>query len=315
MKHKLSITLTLLGMFLITQFIGIYVVNAYTPIQELIIDPSTGEKTIFLQENKIPFSSQKGEEPISITEIILAFALAFLIIFALMKYKLKFVIRTWFFFVVFFGLTITIYAVLKNYPIPAEYIAIAISIPLAYFKIFKPHILIHNLTELMVYPGIAAVFVSILTVKAILVILVLLSIYDMWAVCKSGIMQKMAKFQMEELRIFGGFLIPSASKRVKAQIKKIKLKYKNKKMPKKIENKKFKINIAILGGGDVVFPIITAGVFMRAYDLTSALFIIFGALAGLTWLFIITKKGKAYPAMPYITAGIFAGLILWKIFF
>ncbi len=86
-------------------------------------------------------------------------------------------------------------------------------------------------------------------------------------------------------------------------------------MPKKIENKKFKINIAILGGGDVVFPIITAGVFMRAYDLTSALFIIFGALAGLTWLFIITKKGKAYPAMPYITAGIFAGLILWKIFF
>jgi hypothetical protein len=44
----------------------------------------------------------------------------------------------------------------------------------------------------------------------------------MWAVWKSQIMQKMAKFQMEELRLFGGFMIPSVPKKVKDQIKKIK---------------------------------------------------------------------------------------------
>lgn len=132
----------------------------------------------------------------------------------------------------------------------------------------------------------------------------------------------MAKFEMEELRIFGGFLIPTMSKKVKAQIQKIKQKYKGKKIPKKIKTKKFKVNLAILGGGDVIFPIITAGVFMRAYPqqslfgimgLTPALFIILGALLGLTFLFSITKKGKSYPAMPYISTGIFAALILWKL--
>ncbi len=128
-------------------------------------------------------------------------------------------------------------------------------------------------------------------------------------------MQKMAKFQMDELKIFGGFLIPSTSKKVKDQMEKIKIKYQNKSIPKSVKNKKFKINLAILGGGDVIFPIITAGVFMRAYDIIPALFIIAGSLAGLLSIFIFSKKGKAYPAMPYITTGIFAGLLLWKLFF
>lgn len=126
-------------------------------------------------------------------------------------------------------------------------------------------------------------------------------------------MQKMAKFQMEELKLFGGFLIPSMSDKVRKQIKRIKQKYKGKKMPAKIKKKKFKVNLAILGGGDVIFPIIAAGVFMRTFGLGPALFVTFGALAGLIGLFMITKKGKAYPAMPYITAGIFLGMILGKI--
>ena len=136
----------------------------------------------------------------------------------------------------------------------------------------------------------------------------------MWAVWKSGIMQKMAKFQMEELKLFGGFLIPSLSKKTKIQIARIKQKYKNKKIPKKIRQKKFKVNLAILGGGDVIFPIITAGVFMRAFGIIPALFIIFGALLGLGFLFSITKKGKSYPAMPYISVGILLGMLIWKLF-
>ena len=296
MKHKLSITLILLGMFLLTQFIGLFILNQYAG-------------------NDLPFGLEEEKETVGISQIILAFALAFVIIFTLMKYKWKFIIRAWFFLVVTLALAITLYAILKDYSMSAELIAIAISVPLAYFKIFKPHILVHNFTELLIYPGIASVFIPILNPLSILGLLILISIYDMWAVWKSGIMQKMAKFQMEELKIFGGFLIPSASKKVKLQIKKIKEKYKDKEIPNKIKNKKFKVNLAILGGGDVIFPIITAGVFMRAYDIIPAIFIIFGALAGLIGLFLISKKGKAYPAMPYITSGIFAGLILWQIFF
>jgi presenilin-like A22 family membrane protease len=49
---------------------------------------------------------------------------------------------------------------------------------------------------------------------------------------------------------------------------------------------------------------------MRAYGIIPALLIIFGALLGLSFLFMITKKGKAYPAMPYISVGIFLGMLI-----
>ncbi len=321
-KHKLSITLLLLSMFLVTQVIGLFVVNAYAPIST--VDEETGE--IILDQDTLPFGLETPEDEPTPTflSIVFSFALAFALIFILMKYRWKMVIRLWFFFVVALALAISINAFLKApilysslYPLISNLslVALAIAIPLSFIKIFRPNMYIHNATELLIYPGIAAVFVPILTPMSIIGLLILISIYDAWAVWRSGIMQKMAKFQMDELKIFGGFLVPSASAKVKNQIKNIKIKYQDKKMPKSIKNKKFKINLAILGGGDVIFPIITAGVFMRAYDIVPALFIIAGSLLGLISIFLFSKKGKAYPAMPYITTGIFAGLLIWKLLF
>ena len=318
MKHKTSITLILLSMFLVTQFIGLFVIATYAPISQTIINPETGEHETIITENMLPFGLQSPQdEPTpSFLSIVFAFALAFAFIFLLMKYKWKILIRSWFFFVIALALGITINAFLKYTTLTnISIIALVIAIPLSFLKIFKPNTYFHNSTELLIYPGIAAVFVPILTPISIIALLILISIYDMWAVWKSGIMQKMAKFQMDELKIFGGFLIPSASKKVKLQIARIKQKYKNKKIPLKIKNKKFKVKLAILGGGDVIFPIITAGVFMRAYGLIPALFIIGGALLGLTSIFLLSKKEKAYPAMPYITTGIFLGILIWRIFF
>ena len=285
-------------MFLATQFIGLFVINTLG--------------------DELPFGLQTPDDQPTPTflSIIFSFALAFAAIFILMKYKWKMIIRLWFFLVITLALAISINAILKLTTLTnISAIAMAIAIPLAFFKIFKPNMYIHNATELLIYPGIAAIFVPILNPTSIIALLILISIYDAWAVWKSGIMQKMAKFQMEEVKIFGGFLITSMSDKVRAQIKNIKLKYKNKKMPKTIKNKKYKVNLAILGGGDVIFPIITAGVFMKAYGLTPALFIIFGSFAGLLSIFLTSKKGKSYPAMPYITTGIFAGLLLWKLLF
>ena len=316
MKHKLSITLILLGMFLLTQFIGLWVVASYMPITESTINQETGEIELIVQERNLPFGLQTPDDEITTNfiSIVFSFIFALAIILILMKYKWKFIIRTWFFFVISLALGISIYAFIRNSVSNPQILALVIAVPLSYFKIFKPNVLTHNITELLIYPGIAAVFIPILTPLSIIGLLILISLYDMWAVWKSGIMQKMAKFQMEELRIFGGFLIPSASAKVKMQIKNLKQKYKGKKMPKKFKTKKFKVNIAMLGGGDVIFPIITAGVFMKSFGIIPAIFIIAGALGGLTFLFTITKKGKAYPAMPYISSGIFLGIAIWKFF-
>ena len=85
--------------------------------------------------------------------------------------------------------------------------------------------------------------------------------------------------------------------------------------------------MAILGGGDVIFPIIIAGVLLKTAIINlpfglpqfvggiySALFAVAGATLGLTYLFFWAEKRKFYPAMPFITVGIFLGiLIAWLV--
>jgi len=335
MKHKLSITLLLLVMFFATQLIGLTILNAYAPVKTSTLNETTGTTELSIEKPGLPFGleyEETNEQTPNFLSILFAIVFAFVIFSLLMKYNLKMIMRLWFFTVIIVSLGISFYPLLvKNFPNPSI-IALLIALPLAFFKIVKPNIYVHNLTELFIYPGIAIVITSLIysptnriaSISFMLFLLILISVYDAWAVWKSGIMQKMAKFQMEELHIFGGFLIPSMSKKDKNKIKNIKQKYKNKKqkIPTKIKNKKFKVNLAILGGGDVIFPIITAGVFMWSFPaqalfgiagLIPALFIIGGALAGLIYLFIQTEKDKAYPAMPYITSGIFIGLALWYV--
>ena len=135
--------------------------------------------------------------------------------------------------------------------------------------------------------------------------MIIISIYDIWAVWHSGIMQKMVKYQINELKIFSGFFVPYISKKLRIKLKKMRKSQKGKKLKTKI-----KVNMAILGGGDVIFPIITAGVMLKTFGFMSALFVIIGATCGLGYLFFFAAKKKFYPAMPFITAGIFAGIIL-----
>ncbi len=117
-------------------------------------------------------------------------------------------------------------------------------------------------------------------------------------------MQKMAKYQIKEMKIFTGFFVPYLDKKIKQQIQK----WKKTLSSKQLAKKKIKVNMAILGGGDVVFPIIASGVMLKTLGLGSALLVVLGATLGLAYLFFFAKKRRFYPAMPFITAGIFAGI-------
>ncbi len=178
--------------------------------------------------------------------------------------------------------------------------SLILALPFVLLKILRPSVIIHNLTEVFIYAGLSLVFVNVLSPITIVAILVLISFYDMWAVWYSGIMQKMAKFQMKEMRIFNGFLIPYLTKEMREKIEKAK---QNK---KKI---KMKVPVALLGGGDIAFTMIPAGVFLKAFGWIPALFIVAGALVGLTYLLFNSEKKRFYPAMPFITLGIFLGIL------
>ncbi len=304
-------------MFIITQFIGLTVLHADPFHLEYEVN-GTMQKVSnpYLSWIEPPEAETQKESFGMLGGLIIAFIIAISLLFFLMKFKIEFFLKAWFFVVVCIALFLTFYAFEKIAPFMinpfwAMIIAFGIALPLAFIKIYKKEFIVHNFTELLIYPGIAAVFVPILNFLTIIILLIIISLYDIWAVWHSGIMQKMAKYQIDKLNIFSGFFVPYASKKTREKIKLLKEKYKNKKISKKAMNsKKFKINVAILGGGDIIFPIITAGIMLKTFGLAYSLFVIAGATLGLSYLFFFAEKKKFYPAMPFITAGIFAGMIL-----
>lgn len=292
MKYNLKITAILLLMFVITQFIGLFVVNHYSPDD---VDLPFGLET--------PNVETQSDYNILFSGIIFAFIIAILILLFLTKLKIEFILKVWFFVVVSIALSISFFSVLSalNYGL---LIALVLAVPLAAVKIYGRNFIVHNLTELLIYPGIAAVFVPLLNIITVVALLILISIYDMWAVWHSKIMIKMAKYQINNLKIFSGFFVPYASKKVRAQIRN----WKKTMSKKQLAKKKVKVDVAILGGGDVVFPIITSGVVLKTLGLIPAIFVIAGATLGLGYLFFAAKKKKYYPAMPFITTGILLGI-------
>ncbi|MEX0920919.1 MAG: presenilin family intramembrane aspartyl protease [Candidatus Pacearchaeota archaeon] len=308
MKHNLKVTAIILVMFILTQFVGLYVVNHYSDDANQLpewIDPPE------VEENSDYYGF--------LSAIILAFIIAISLFFLLTKFKIEFVLRAWFFLVVAMALYISFLSIFSPLVKYAILISVIVSFALSIVKIYGRNFFIHNFTEILIYPGIAAIFVPILNVYTIIVLLIIISVYDIWAVWHSGIMQKMAKYQIDKLKIFSGFFVPYFSKSVKLKIKKWKKTLSKKQMAKK----KFKVNVAILGGGDVVFPILASGVVLNTTTLSlpfgmkefiggffPAVFVIIGATLGLVYLFFFSEKKKFYPAMPFITAGILLGLFI-----
>ena len=305
-------------MFIVAQLIGLYIIH---------VDPLTLEANVNGTIQSVPnpqlsfIQPPEGASPLSLFfNILLAFVIAIGLMFILMRYKVKFFLRLWFFLVVVFALWIVFYTIeiivpFVINPLPAVIIPLIFAVPLAYIKIYRKNMIVHNLTELLVYPGIAVIFVSLLTqwspIKNLILIiflLILISIYDIIAVLKTRHMIKLAKFQAKS-KIFAGLLVPY------------------KKLPKEDIPKgnltPTKGRIAVLGGGDIGFPLIFAGVVMKDLMLTNpeiigflkSLVIPFFTTIALLFLLIKGKKDKFYPAMPYLSIGCFVGFFVIWLFF
>ncbi len=298
MKHDIKITLILVFIFLLSQIIGLFfVANDINQINyigdELVVEhqnTALGERPQVTGSNSVIYTSI----------IILLGTIIFLI---LAKFKAKKIWKGWYFVAVIMAMTIALGVFINN-----ALIAFLISLLLALLKIFKPDVIIHNLTEILMYTGVAVIFVPLFDLFWISVFLILISIYDMYAVWKSKHMITMAKFA-SETELFAGLNINYN---------------KNGKIVKPSKKgKKIKIKRAILGGGDVVFPLFFSGVAMEhllklgyslgvAFSLTMII-VLFSTLSLYT-LFYFSKKGKFYPAMPFLSSGCFVGLGFMSIF-
>lgn len=306
MKHSLRVTLLLILFFLLSQIIGLGIVSRYITVKEVEkVDLVTNE-TYIVNETialDLPHNIERPQFNTSaefITYLVIAILLATILFLFLIKLKTFFLWKLWFFFAVFLCLTIAF-----NSFIP-KVIATILGFLLALWKVLKPNILIHNLTELFIYGGLAAILVPIDIVNAntILILLLLVSIYDAYSVWKSKHMIKMAKFQVKS-KVFAGLLVPYKKETTKKVSQKGKVKFKG-------------IKTAILGGGDVAFPLLFAGAVMKSQILTNSFLIAFSktliiplfASIALLLLFIKGKEDRFYPALPFLTAGCIIGYIV-----
>lgn len=293
MKHTLKITLILVFIFLISQIVGLAITNKYIDHKAIV---ETGKVTF----KALPYNVARPlvKESTSFTYIIAAVLIGTFLVFLLMKFKKVVWWKAWFFLSVWLVLTVSFASVLK------QNLALFLALALAIWKVFKPNIIIHNLTEIFIYGGLAAIFVPMMNIFAGIMLLLLISVYDMIAVWKSKHMIKLAKFQTSS-KVFAGLLIPYAKKKkTKKKIPKIKVPVKVKK--------------AILGGGDIGFPLIFAGIVMKKLMLNNiivigflkALIIPFIVSIALLLLFIKGKEDRFYPAMPFLSIGCIIGYLI-----
>lgn len=311
MKHTVKVVALLLGMFFLTQLVGLAVLKAYTPVTTQVIDTEGNVKNV--TDYNLPYGTQPPEDnnpKLNLISFMIALVIGVLLMFFLMRFRANVVIRGWFFLIISLALAIAINAAFLKFE-HSSLIAILIALPLAFLKVFKRNIYVHNITELLIYPGIAAIFVPLLNIPTVVIFLIFISLYDAYAVWHAGFMQKMAKYQIEHLKVFSGFFVPYKGQQEQgAAVKTVKPSKKN----LKLQEQNAKVQVAILGGGDVIFPIILAGVVLRTMGLAPALMISVGATFALGLLFLYSQKGKFYPAMPFITAGCFAALGLVYLF-
>lgn len=309
MKHTLKVTLALVVFFFLAQVVGLLIVNQY-------IDH---KKTVEAKEivyKPLPYNLERPQvenQSTSFIYITVAIIIGTILVLLLIRFNKPNIWRFWFFATVWLTLSIALASFMNT--IAAAVLALLLSV----LKIYRPNILLQNISEIFIYGGLAAIFVPIINVFGAFMLLIVISIYDFIAVFKTKHMVKLAEFQSSS-KIFAGLLIPYERGKVsiKSQIpSKTKVKI-GKSSGKAAPGQ----SVAVLGGGDIGFTLIFAGVVMKVLMLQDAFLTgflktliipVFVTIA----LFILLMKGqqdKFYPAMPVLSLGCFVGyLVIWLI--
>ena len=273
MKHSLVMILILVGIFLVSHIFGLFVTQSY-------IDASGGWMPLPGMFG-VPFERPVIASNWAVVYVFSGIILGTLLVLFFVRFNGLWLWRLWFFLAVLACMYVSLFVFLPSG------LALPVSFLAAFLKVFRPSVIIHNATEVLVYGGLSAIFVPLFDVFSVFVLLVLISLYDAYAVWKSRHMIALAKFQMKS-KLFAGLLVPY-------------------KLPSGNGVVKGKVRSAVLGGGDIAFPLLFSGVILSSFGFWQALLISFSASIALFLLMYFGQRAKFYPAMPFISAGCFVG--------
>ena len=272
MKHTRNVTVLLLGLFFLAQLVGLAIVNNYVTYETVVKD---GETVVEQNWEALPYAIERPEfeQDTSYLPLILIILFASVIVLIIAKLKAVMFWKAWFFLSILFCLVIAFGAFVGEVP------ALVLGTLFALLKVSRKSVVGHNFTELFIYGGLAAIFVPVFNVWSISVLLILISIYDFIAVHKTKHMITLAEFQ-SKAKLFAGLLIPYGKKKT-----------------------------AVLGGGDIAFPLMFTAVLYGLYGVNALLVTVTTTLS-LGYLLWISEKNKFYPAMPFVTVGCFVGYVI-----
>ncbi len=292
MKHSVPVTALLVGLFFLSQIVGLGLIS-YEASKGQLVDTPEGTR---LEYPPTAIGARPNLEPHQVfLLLVIGVGIGTALVLFLIKVKAFRIWKYWFLLAVFLSL----FVAFKTFMF--LWLAFALAIFATYMKIYRPNIITHNLTEIFIYGGIALLISPLFNVLWVAILLLAISLYDMYAVWHSKHMVKLAKAQTDN-NLFAGLFIPKNTKKSKTLVPPQK--------PKKDSG------VAILGGGDLAFPLIFSGSVLTwlvekkmgvlmAFQKT-LIITLFAGIA-LSLLFILAKKGKFYPAMPFINMGCFAG--------
>lgn len=338
MKHTTPITILLLALFFVSQLLGLFLIT-FDANQSVTVDKDNVTKVnVSYSETAMGERPEFERETGPLWYLVIGITIATLLLLLIMRLESgQRIWKAWYFLAVVVALSIAL-GVFIN-----DMLALLIAIGLAAFKLFRNNPVLHNVTEVLMYAGIAFLLIPLFqAVWVSLVLLVVISLYDVYAVWKSKHMVKLAKFTTGS-KVFAGLAIPysrkgasvshsqtprkseraaasdRAEKRQTADnpVKTKKTKNNQKSDVTKDEGTSAKgAKQAILGGGDIVFPLLFAGSIlqvllskgmMKSPAFLLSLIVPVTTTIALALLFFKGKSDRFYPAMPYLTAGCLVG--------
>lgn len=277
----------ILLLFFLSQLIGLLVLTQYIDFEASARIGETITTPIYAIE---PLEVQN--ESYSFIFILAGIFIATLFLLLIFKYNITWLWKSWYALSVFVTVSVSLWALLHHF-IPLFAIMLIISAVLTYLKLRSKNLLIHNVTEVLIYGGLAALFVPVINLTSAIILLIIIAIYDYWMVFQSKHMVTLVKGQMNT-NIVAGLMVDQPQKKVKQSKK---------------QSKGF--SPSFLGGGDIAFPLIFAGALMKHTGLIlTGVVAIHGAMIGLLTLFILAQKKTFYPAMPFISAGCLLSLVV-----
>jgi len=258
-------------LFTLTQALGIFVV---------------------IRLSKLLKISEIKPQQISLSDFLIYFLIITLLMLAFLKISKKgtgVILQIFFVLAIFSGLDILFSTFIRE---PG---ATILAIGLVIFRFLRPTILIHNLVVIGGLAGVGGMLALALSPRDAIILLIILSIYDLIAVYKTKHMVKMAK-EMIKKRVILGIIIPEKILGFRASMIEVE---QDKISPKRILKQGERVRFMILGGGDLALPLLLIASVAHQSIWQSIVILVFALLGLLTMHFIFIKlKNKPMPALP-----------------